>query len=155
MRSSAFLLSLAGIALASPRPQDIDINGVESASAPVIITPAFATLSQTASVVPISSQAATAAAAISTDPASINSPTSTSSTSTFIPMAPSSVMMAQNPASLIASASASPSAKKRSNLAEKRDGTCAPQPPGSGPVADPDTPAAFAANPALSVGQPS
>lgn len=41
---------------------------------------------------------------------------------------------------------------RRRNVAlEKRDGNCAPQPQGSGPVASPDTPDAFLSNPALAV----
>ena len=49
---------------------------------------------------------------------------------------------------------AASSSKKRSAEVEKRDGNCAPQPTGSGPVSDPDTVSAFQANPTYSVCSP-
>lgn len=131
MRSSSFFLTLAAATIAAARPQGIDIDGVQSASGPVIVTPAFDTSIESPTVVPVSLQAEAASAAISTDPASIN-PYST--------VAPS--------------ASVLPDAAPSSDPIEKRDGTCATQPPGSGPVAIPDTPAAFAANQVLWVRQP-
>jgi len=142
MRSSAFFFTVAGLALAAPQPQEIDIDGVASAPRPVIITPTYGVSNQTATVLPVSSQAAAAAAAISTDAASIN---------------PHATIFSQAATSSVAigpSASASP-LTERSNSVEKRDGTCAPQPLGAGPVPDPDTPESFAMNSLLWVSQPS
>jgi len=79
--------------------------------------------------------------------ASVSSQVETSS----ITMAPSYVVM--YPPLLVPSTS--PLANKRSNSVEKRDGTCAPQPLGAGPVAAPDTPESFAMNSVLWVSQPS
>jgi hypothetical protein len=148
MRPSAFFLTLAGIPLAASRPQGIDVSGVASAAAPSIITPAYGVPSQIATVAPVYVQAAAASAAVATEPASINPSAAVSSVSLVVP---SSVAMAPYPASFTALESASPSAEKRHNSVEKRDGTCALQPPGSGPVAVPDTPAAFSANAVLAV----
>jgi hypothetical protein len=141
MLSSAFFFTLAGLALAAPQPQGIDVSGIASAS-PVIVTPTYGASNQTANVLPVSSQAAAAAAAISTDPASINSQATMSSQ-----VAPSSVAMSP-------SAGASPPTEG-SHSARKRDGTCAPRPLGAGPVAVPDTAESFAMNPVLWVSQPS
>lgn len=44
-----------------------------------------------------------------------------------------------------------PPSRVRRNLVQKRDGNCAPQPTGSGPVSTPDTVAAFKSNPDLQV----
>ena len=142
MQSSAFFFALVGLALAAPQPQGIDLDGIASALAPVIVTPTYGTSNQTATVRPVSLQTAAAAAAISTDPASINS-----HATMFSQVATSSVAMGP-------SASASP-LTERSNSVEKRDGTCAPQPLGAGPVAAPDTPESFAMNSVLWVSQPS
>jgi hypothetical protein len=150
MRPSAFLLALAGIPLATSLPQGIDIDGVESASAPAIVTPPFDVSNQTATVAPISAQAAAASTAFTT--ASVDPSAAVPS---FSLVAPSSVAMAPHQTSFIVLESASPSAKKRSYPVKKRDGNCATQPPGSGPVAEPDTPSAFASNPVLWVRQPS
>jgi hypothetical protein len=151
MRPSAFLLTLAGIPLATSRPQGINIEGVQSASAPAIVTPPYDVSNQTATVAPVSAQAAAASAAIVT--ASVGPSTAVPSVSltalSSIPLAPSSVAMAPHPTSYTALESASPSAKKRSYPVKKRDGNCASQPLGSGPVAEPDTPYAFASNPVL------
>jgi hypothetical protein len=142
MRSTAFFFTLARLALAAPQPQGIDIVGIASASRPVIVTPTYGVSNQTVTVLPVSSQAAAAAVAISTDPASIN---------------PYATILSQVATSSIARgplATASP-LTERSNSVENRDGTCAPQPLGAGPVAVPDTPESFAMNSLLWVSQPS
>lgn len=131
MRSSTFLFAVAGLALAAPQPQGMDLEAVATAPPPVFITPIYRGVNQIATVLPVSSQAAAAAAAISTDPVSVNS---------FTTVGPS--------------ASGSPLIK-RSNSVGKRDGTCAPQNLGAGPVAVPDTPVAFTQNSALWVPPPS
>lgn len=91
MRSAIVFSALVGMALAAPRPQDIDFAGVDAAPDPVIVTPAY-------------------------DVAQQSAPT-----------------------------------RKRNAAIQKRDGNCAPQPKGSGPVTSPDTPEAFLSNPDLAV----
>ena len=110
MLSALLLSTLVGLSLAAPRPQEISLEDVIAAGAPVMVTPALDVVTQTASVTPSAQVASSAAAAIATDPATVD---------------------------------------KRS--LRKRDGTCSPQPNGSGPVPSPDTPAAFSADPDLHV----
>ena len=113
MRYLQFLPAFVAIASAAPRPQDIQFDIVDAADDPVIVTPAVAVASQTASIANIEVQTSLAAAAVSSAPAA---PASDDS---------------QNTA-------------KRD--LEKRDGNCAKQPAGKGPVASPDTPSAFLSN---------
>ncbi|KAK5999469.1 hypothetical protein QM012_005470 [Aureobasidium pullulans] len=110
MRSSILFALLPSIALAAPYPQDIDLDAVEAAPDPVIVTPAVDVVAQTATAAPIAQQTESAAAAIATAPAATSN-----------------------------------SASKR-DLLEARDGTCAKQAKGSGPVINPDTVDAFTAN---------
>jgi hypothetical protein len=98
---------LAGLALAAPRPQEIDLGGVASASPPAFVTPPVDVVSDTATLLP---------------------------TPTIVPIT-----------------SDAPNTQKQSNRAVKRDGNCATQPPGSGPVPVPDTPSAFLSDPDLQV----
>ncbi|KAH0365382.1 ubiquitin carboxyl-terminal hydrolase, partial [Aureobasidium melanogenum] len=114
MRSSILLVLLPSLALAAPYPQDIDLDAVDAAPDPVIVTPAVDVVAQTATAAPIAQQTESAAAAIATDPAT-----------------------------------GSTSASKR-DLLETRDGSCAKQPKGAGPVISPDTVDAFMANTDLS-----
>ena len=97
MRHSLVLSTLAGLTLAMPHPQAIDLVSVSKAPKPVIINPAIDT-------------------AVNSD---LYSPDDGSDT------------------------------KKRS--LEKRDGDCSKQPDGAGPVASPDTSAAFLASSDLQV----
>lgn len=115
MRSFLTLPVLAALVAAAPRPQDIDLDQVEQAADPVVITPAADVATGVATVAAITEQAAAASAAVSEDPA----------TNTALPIAERDVIA--------------------------RDSTCAKQKAGKGPVAKPDTPAAFLALDALSV----
>ena len=99
MRAALILPVLAAFAAAAPRPQGIDLAGVDAAPAPVFVTPAYDVLSQSATAAP---------------------------TSSIQPITTDAVGL-----------------RKRRALMEKRDGNCAPQPPGSGPTPTPDTPDAF------------
>ena len=69
MRSTLLLPALAALALAAPRPQEIDLDDVIAAGKPVLVTPALDVPVQTASVVPVSQVDSSAAAAIETNPA--------------------------------------------------------------------------------------
>lgn len=69
MRSSILLALLPGLALAAPYPQDIDLDAVDAAPDPVIVTPAIDVVAQTATAAPIAQQTESAAAAIASDPA--------------------------------------------------------------------------------------
>ena len=69
MLSVLFVSTLLGLSLAAPRPQEISYGDVEAAGAPVMVTPALDVASQTASVAPTDQVASSAAAAISTNPA--------------------------------------------------------------------------------------
>ncbi|MCJ1404934.1 hypothetical protein MMC11_008160 [Xylographa trunciseda] len=106
MRSAFLAFGLIGTALALPRPQEIDLDGVAAAADPVIITPPYDVASNLPSIL-----TTTSVAPIATD---------------------------------------GPDSRKRSDIVvEKRDGTCAPLPTGSGPVPSPDTVAAFQSDPDL------
>ena len=95
MRSALVISTLAGLALAAPRPQLIDLAGVEAAPDPTFYTPPYDV------------------------PSDVTDDTSDST--------------------------------KRSAEVFKRDGDCAAQPAGSGPVSSPDTVEAFQANQGLQV----
>ena len=69
MRSFFTLPVLAALVAAAPRPQDIDLDQVEQAADPVIITPAADVATEVATVAAITEQAAAASAAVSQDPA--------------------------------------------------------------------------------------
>ena len=70
---SALLLSmLVGLSLGAPHPQEISFDDVLAAGAPVIVTPALNVVAQTASVAPTAKVASSAAAAIATDPATVD-----------------------------------------------------------------------------------
>ena len=97
--------------------QDIDLDGVDSAPDPVIVTPAVAVSSQTVSVAPVVEQASAAASSVTIALDSGDS----SLESTPIPV-------------------------ERRGIANKRDGTCAPQSSGYGYIPTPDTPSAFLAD---------
>ncbi|KAJ9666778.1 hypothetical protein H2201_003182 [Coniosporium apollinis] len=110
------------LALAAPQPQDIDIEAVEAAPDPVMITPAVA----------IPSQAATGAAAVVEAAAAIE------------------VSLLKR-TDMVCGGEEDPSAcieveTKRDVHVVKRDGDCSKQPVGSGPVPSPDTAAAFISN---------
>ncbi|KAL8859900.1 MAG: hypothetical protein Q9178_003733 [Gyalolechia marmorata] len=92
MRSALVLLTLLGLTSAVPRPQLIDLEGVEAAPNPVFVVPAYDVVEE-------------------------------------------------------AGATNNPAIAPRARLL-RRNGICALQPAGSGPVSSPDTPEAFLANPA-------
>lgn len=69
MRSSILLTLLPALALAAPYPQEIDLDAVDAAPDPVIVTPAVDVVAQTATAAPVAQQTESAAAAIATDPA--------------------------------------------------------------------------------------
>ncbi|KAL8915223.1 MAG: hypothetical protein Q9171_000342 [Xanthocarpia ochracea] len=92
MRSALVLLTLLGLTSAIPKPQLIDVEGVEAAPNPVFVVPAYDVLEE-------------------------------------------------------AGAINKPSIAPRARLL-RRNGICALQPAGSGPVSSPDTPEAFLSNPA-------
>ncbi|KAL8930048.1 MAG: hypothetical protein Q9172_000133 [Xanthocarpia lactea] len=92
MRSAFVLLTLLGLTSAVPRPQLIDVEGVEAAPNPVFVVPAYDVVEEAGA---------------------INKPA----------IAPRAPLL-------------------------RRNGICALQPAGSGPVSSPDTPEAFLANPA-------
>ena len=54
MRVALILPVLAGLAVAAPRPQEIDIAGVDAAPDPVMVQPAYDVVSQSATAVPTS-----------------------------------------------------------------------------------------------------
>ena len=95
MRSSCLLPVLAGLAIAAPAPQLIDLAAIDAAPDPVF----------TAAPLDVQSQI----------PKTTSAP------------------------------------QKRDLGLTKRDGDCALQPAGSGPVPSPDTPAAFSADPDVAV----
>ena len=118
MRGFVALSGLASLLLIpSSLAQDIDLDGVDAAPDPVIVTPAVAVASQTASVVPVVEQASAAAASVTIALDSGDS----SLESTPVPV-------------------------ERRNIVDKRDGTCAAQPSGYGYVPSSDTPGAFLAD---------
>lgn len=105
--------------------QTIDFDGVNAAGTPVIVTPAVAVASQTASVLPVAAQASAAAASAS---AALNSDSDSTLTTGDDDDSTSSKKI------------------KRNSVFGKRDGDCSAQPQGSGPVPSPDTPSAFLAD---------
>ena len=111
MRAALILPVLAGLAVAAPRPQDIDLAGVDAAPDPVMVTPAYDVVSQSATAAP---------------------------TLSIQPITTDAVGL-----------------RKRRAPVEKRDGDCAPQPLGSGPVPTPDTADAFRSFSKLAVGNAS
>ncbi|EON68796.1 hypothetical protein W97_08054 [Coniosporium apollinis CBS 100218] len=119
---SLFLAGFASLALAAPRPQNIDIEAVEAAPDPVMVTPAVAAPSQGASVAAAVVEAAAATKV--------------------------SLLKRTN---MICGGEEDPSAcieveSKRDVQVRKRDGDCSKQPLGSGPVPSPDTAVAFSSN---------
>lgn len=75
MRSFFTLPVLAAVVAAVPRPQDIDLDQVEQAPDPVIVTPAVDVATQVVTVAAVTEQAAAASAAVSAEPA-VNSDSS-------------------------------------------------------------------------------
>lgn len=71
MRSTLIISTLAALALAAPRPQDIEFDQVDAAPDPVIVTPPVDGSSETVSVQPSAAISTIAAAAV-TDTASAN-----------------------------------------------------------------------------------
>lgn len=119
---SLFFAGLASLALAAPRPQNIDTEAVEAAPDPVMVTPAVATPSQRASIAAAVVEAAAATKV--------------------------SLLKRTN---MICGGEEDPSAcieveSKRDVQVRKRDGDCSKQPLGSGPVPSPDTAVAFSSN---------
>ncbi|MCJ1249366.1 hypothetical protein MMC30_006589 [Trapelia coarctata] len=106
MRSTTLLLALLGTALAVPHPQPqfIDVDGVEAAADPVMVTPPMDVV--------------------------YDEPDSLTTTAV----------------EAVAMATAAPVARRGGVDNVKRDGTCEPQPKGSGPLAYADTPEAFLAD---------
>jgi len=111
MRSAPIVLALLGTALAIPHPQPqlFDVDGVDAAADPVMVTPPMDVVSDAPDFL---------------------------TTTTVEP---------------VATATAAPVARRRGIDNEKRDGTCKPQPTGSGPLAYADTPEAFLADKSLQV----
>ena len=97
MRSALIISALAGLALAVPVPQDIDLDGVDAAADPIFVAPPY-------------------------DVATDNGSEGT-------------VVVERS-------------------ILDKRDGNCATQPAGSGPVASPDTVDAFLSSTTLQVRSP-
>ncbi|THY53622.1 hypothetical protein D6C99_03762 [Aureobasidium pullulans] len=69
MRAFFTLPVLAAVVAAAPRPQDIDLDQVEQAANPVLITPPVDVVSQVVNVAAVTEQAAAASAAVYADPA--------------------------------------------------------------------------------------
>ena len=69
MHSALLLPAFALLAIAAPRPQEINLGDVVAAGKPVLVTPALGVASQTATVIPVSQVDSSAAAAIATSPA--------------------------------------------------------------------------------------
>ncbi|TIA09240.1 hypothetical protein D6C81_08785 [Aureobasidium pullulans] len=69
MRAFFTLPVLAAVVAAAPRPQDIDLDQVEQAADPVLITPPVDVVSQVVNVAAVTEQAAAASAAVYADPA--------------------------------------------------------------------------------------
>jgi hypothetical protein len=111
MRSAPLFLALLGTALAIPHPQPqlSDLDGVDAAADPVMVTPPMDVVSDAPDFL----------------------------TTTAVEP--------------VATATAAPLARRRGVDREKRDGTCQPQPAGSGPLAYEDTPEAFLADKKLQV----
>lgn len=137
MKGLIILTLLPSLALALPRPQDIDLDAVEAAADPIFVTPAVNVVAQTASDAP-------------------------SANPTYLPAATSSSTDDdQSLSSAAASASASSSAQNtatqqeddhsKRHLFEARDGNCAELPKGSGPVINPDTVDSFTGSTDISV----
>ena len=105
MHYLVLLPALAGLAASAPAPQFINLDAIDAAPDPVLVSAPFdVTKNIPAAVAPA-------------------------------PITPITV----------------PGTKRHVDDLEKRDGTCAPQPSGAGPVPTPDTVQAFSADPDLAV----
>ncbi|KAI5250425.1 hypothetical protein E4T43_00013 [Aureobasidium subglaciale] len=150
MRSSFLYALLPTLALAAPRPQDINLDAVDAAPDPVIVTPAVAVVAQTATAAAIAAQTLSAAAAIATDPASTDTTgIEKRDDSGSVDLAACNYFC-DNTTVTVSARDTSIGGLAKRDVLEARDVTCAKQPTGAGPVTSPDTPEAFAANQDLS-----
>jgi hypothetical protein len=140
MRLINVLPALAGIAFASPEAQLID---VENLAAPSLVTPLQGVVSQVVSYAAPSVQALAASAAVTA-----------SLTPSAIAKRSVEKRAAHDPECMglpTGMCNVYSGKKKRTEQVAKRDATCAKQTVGPGPVASPDTAAAFANSTVLSV----
>lgn len=149
MRPSILYALLPSLALAAPRPQDINLDAVDAAPDPVIVTPAAAVVAQTASAAAIAAQTSSAGAAIATAPASTDTNGVEKRDDSIASIYAACDYLCDN--TTLSTRDVMDEGLAKRDLLEARDGTCAKQPQGSGPVTSPDTPEAFAANQDLSV----
>lgn len=134
MRSICLLSTFVALTLAAPRPvpQVMALEEIADFPAPSFYTPPDNVVSQVPTLLPSSVLAASVSANIATEPAV--APTATA------------IAVKRDGGSNTYWSTYSPT---NVTSKAKRDGTCALQPAGAGPVATPDTPSAFASNSVL------
>lgn len=143
---SFVLASLAGLAVAAPAamPQDsFDWDIIDAAVEPSATGAPMGVVTSTSSLNIASINAAATSAASSAYSQALADPVTTTGLS--------SAAAATSTVDSAATSTVADSAAETGSSLEKRDGTCASQPSGSGPKTTPDTADAFLANPVYNV----
>ncbi|KAG9698233.1 hypothetical protein KCU95_g1526, partial [Aureobasidium melanogenum] len=142
---SFVLASLAGLAVAAPAamPQDsFDWDIIDAAVEPTPTGAPMGVVSSTSSLDITAINAAATSAASSAYSEALANPVTTTGLTSATAAATSTVA----DDSAAATSTVADSAAETGSSLDKRDGTCASQPSGSGPKTNPDTAAAFSAN---------